>query len=161
MRSGSRDRPCAVTGRGTAATSSAPTVSPFGHRARLGTSPCPAGRSPEKWPRAGPRPDAQRAAWRVPGDALAPGVGQDPGTHCRVFGMGSEPRMTLQTLKVLKVLFSDPLGEHYGLEIANQAGLKSGTIYPILVRLEEYKWVTSDWEEIDPVVEGRRPRRYY
>jgi PadR family transcriptional regulator PadR len=75
--------------------------------------------------------------------------------------MGSEPRMTLQTLKVLKVLFSDPLGEHYGLEIANQAGLKSGTIYPILVRLEEYKWVTSDWEEIDPVVEGRRPRRYY
>ena len=75
--------------------------------------------------------------------------------------MGSEPRMTLQTLKVLKVLLSDPLGEHYGLEMAQQAGLKSGTIYPILVRLEEYKWVTSDWEEIDPVVEGRRRRRYY
>ena len=44
--------------------------------------------------------------------------------------------------------------------MAQQAGLKSGTIYP-LVRLEEYKWVTSDWEETDPVVEGRRRRRYY
>jgi PadR family transcriptional regulator PadR len=75
--------------------------------------------------------------------------------------MGAEPRVTLQTLRVLKVLLSDPLGEHYGLEIANQAGLKSGTIYPILARLEGYGWVSSDWEDIDPVVAGRRPRRYY
>ncbi len=75
--------------------------------------------------------------------------------------MVSEPRMTLQTLKVLKVLLSDPLAEHYGLEMANQAGLKSGSIYPILARLEGYGWVTSDWEEIDPVAAGRRPRRYY
>jgi PadR family transcriptional regulator, regulatory protein PadR len=75
--------------------------------------------------------------------------------------MGTEPRMTLPTLKVLKALLADPLGEHYGLEIAKQAGLKSGTIYPILTRLESYGWVTSDWEDIDPVLAGRRPRRYY
>ena len=75
--------------------------------------------------------------------------------------MGSGPQITLQTLKVLTVLVSDPLGEHYGLEIAEQAGLKSGTIYPILVRLEKHRWVTSNWEQIDPVAAGRRPRRYY
>jgi PadR family transcriptional regulator PadR len=75
--------------------------------------------------------------------------------------MGSEPQMTLPTLKVLKALLADPLGEHYGLQLAREAGLKSGTIYPILVRLEGYGWVESAWEEIDPVVAGRRPRRYY
>jgi PadR family transcriptional regulator PadR len=81
--------------------------------------------------------------------------------HCRVACMGAKPRMTLPTLKVLKVLLSDPFAEHYGLQIAKEAGLPSGTIYPILVRLEGYGWVVSDWEQIDPVVAGRRPRRYY
>jgi PadR family transcriptional regulator PadR len=75
--------------------------------------------------------------------------------------MGATPRMTLPTLKVLKVLLSDPVGEHYGLEIANQANLKSGTIYPILARLETCGWVTSSWEDVDPSVVARRPRRYY
>jgi DNA-binding PadR family transcriptional regulator len=56
---------------------------------------------------------------------------------------------------------SQPLDEHYGLEIANAAELKSGTIYPILARLERAGWVVSEWEQIDPVAEGRRPRRYY
>ena len=75
--------------------------------------------------------------------------------------MGSDFRMTLQTQMVLRVLLSDLLGQHYGLEIAKEAGLPSGSIYPILARLETAGWITSDWEDIDEAAEGRRRRRYY
>ena len=53
-------------------------------------------------------------------------------------------------------------GEHrYGLELSRATGLKSGTLYPILARLEDAGWVVSEWEQIDPSVEGRSARRYY
>ncbi len=52
-------------------------------------------------------------------------------------------------------------GEHYGLELAKAAGLKSGTLYPILARLEAAGWIQGSWERIDPRAEGRRRRRYY
>jgi PadR family transcriptional regulator PadR len=71
------------------------------------------------------------------------------------------PRITLQTIAVLRVLLDEPTNGHYGLEMARAAGLKSGTIYPILARLEQAGWITSAWEDIDPVAAGRRPRRYY
>jgi PadR family transcriptional regulator, regulatory protein PadR len=75
--------------------------------------------------------------------------------------MGSEPRMTLQTQSVLKVLLDNPMTAHYGLEIARRVGLPSGTTYPILARLEQAGWVASEWEEIDQAAEGRRRRRHY
>jgi PadR family transcriptional regulator PadR len=73
--------------------------------------------------------------------------------------MGSQ--ITLQTLKVLVVLSDQPADHHYGLEIAKAAGLATGTLYPILARLERLGWVTSDWEAVDPAAEGRPRRRYY
>jgi DNA-binding PadR family transcriptional regulator len=75
--------------------------------------------------------------------------------------MGREPQVTLQTLAVLKILLDQPSQEHYGLELASRAGLPAGTIYPILARLERAEWVTSAWEEVDPVAAGRPVRRYY
>ncbi len=39
------------------------------------------------------------------------------------------------------------------------AGLPSGTLYPMLARLEDQKLVTSAWET--PQAGGDRPRRYY
>jgi len=83
------------------------------------------------------------------------------GDHARVSSMGTEPRITLQTLAVLKVLLDEPLKERYGLEISRQAGLPTGSIYPILARLEQAGWITSEWEDIDEAVQGRRRRRYY
>ena len=71
------------------------------------------------------------------------------------------PRMTLQTQAVLKVMLDAPDEEHYGLELADAAGLKTGTLYPILARLEQAGWLTSEWEDIDESAEGRRRRRYY
>lgn len=73
----------------------------------------------------------------------------------------NEPRLSLQTLRVLSVMMESPSSDHYGLEIAKATGLSSGTLYPILARLERYKWLDSDWENIDPSTAGRRPRRYY
>lgn len=75
--------------------------------------------------------------------------------------MGWAPQITMQTLKVLSALLDDPAGRHYGLEVAKATGLASGTIYPILRRLEGHRWLEGAWEDIDPVAEGRRPRRYY
>ena len=73
----------------------------------------------------------------------------------------SSPRMTLATQHVLRVLLDDPGQWVYGLQIGESAGLPSGTIHPILARLESYGWVESTWEDIDPRREGRPARRYY
>lgn len=69
--------------------------------------------------------------------------------------------MTMPTRLVLYVLIDDPDREMYGLEICGAAGLPSGTIHPILARLEKTGWLTSRWEEIDTHKEGRPRRRYY
>jgi PadR family transcriptional regulator, regulatory protein PadR len=54
-----------------------------------------------------------------------------------------------------------PGADWYGLELAGRANLKSGTIYPILARLERSGWLTSAWEEVDPAKEKRPRRRLY
>lgn len=70
-------------------------------------------------------------------------------------------KMTLQTQLVLRALLEHPTRELYGLEICAAAGLASGTIHPILARLEGLGWLDSRWEDIDPATEGRPKRRYY
>ena len=69
--------------------------------------------------------------------------------------------MTIPTQLVLRSLLADPVRELYGVEIGDQAGLPSGTVHPILARLEGVRWVESRWEDVDPRVEGRPARRYY
>jgi PadR family transcriptional regulator, regulatory protein PadR len=95
------------------------------------------------------------------GESVATGA-----IHSRVTTLGhgrvaSMPKQTAQTQAVLIALLRDPTESLYGLEIAKAAGLASGTIYPILARLERHGWVESEWEEIDESAEGRRRRRYY
>ena len=69
--------------------------------------------------------------------------------------------MTLPTQLVLRALLEDPTREMYGLEACAAAGLPSGTIHPILARLEAAGWLTSRWEDVDPREQGRPRRRYY
>lgn len=71
------------------------------------------------------------------------------------------PRMTLPTQLVLRAMITDPTREMYGLEIGKAAELASGTIHPILARLESWGWLESRWEERDPHEVGRPRRRYY
>lgn len=74
---------------------------------------------------------------------------------------GSGPRMTLPTLLVLRAMLAEPAREMYGLEICKAAELPSGTIHPILIRLENCGWLESHWEDIEPAEKGRPRRRYY
>jgi len=70
--------------------------------------------------------------------------------------------MTLQLQMVLTEMLSEPSESRYGLDIGAVTGLPSGTIYPILARLERIGWVESDWEDPEAhVAEGRPRRRYY
>ncbi len=70
-------------------------------------------------------------------------------------------RNTSATREVLEV-FATSLGDEiYGLDIMRGTGIASGTIYPILQRLEGEGWLKSRWEDIDPAAEGRPARRLY
>ena len=71
------------------------------------------------------------------------------------------PRMTLPTQLVLRALLDDAEAERYGAELGAMSGLASGTIHPILARLEGVGWLESRWEDVDPSAAGRPPRRYY
>jgi PadR family transcriptional regulator, regulatory protein PadR len=73
----------------------------------------------------------------------------------------STPRITTQSLKVLGALMSSGMEELSGSEIARGTKLASGTLYPILFRLEQAGWLESRWEEADPHKLGRPRRRLY
>ena len=73
----------------------------------------------------------------------------------------SGPRMTIPTQLVLRELLAEPTQEMYGLQICEAAGLPSGTIHPILARLQGLGWLESRWEDVVPQKEGRPRRRYY
>jgi PadR family transcriptional regulator, regulatory protein PadR len=76
--------------------------------------------------------------------------------------MGKEiPRMTTQTLRVLGAFTTAQPDELSGAEIAKLTGLQSGTLYPILARLEQAEWLESKWEVGDPRELGRPRRRLY
>lgn len=75
--------------------------------------------------------------------------------------MGKGPRMTAQTLSVLAAMLEAPYDLWYGLELGKSAELASGTLYPILARLEQAGWLSSTWEDVDPSIAGRPRRRLY
>jgi DNA-binding PadR family transcriptional regulator len=75
--------------------------------------------------------------------------------------MDQDPRLTHQTLKVLRMFMNDPVKAFAGSDIAKETRLMSGTLYPILARLEKAGWLTSEWEVLDPSEEGRPRKRHY
>jgi DNA-binding PadR family transcriptional regulator len=69
--------------------------------------------------------------------------------------------LTPKMAAVLKVFLEDPGQPRYGLELMRRTGQPSGTLYPILAKLERKGWLTGDREDIDPHAEGRPARRVY
>jgi len=63
--------------------------------------------------------------------------------------------------RVLKVLVADPAAQHYGYDLMKAARLPSGTLYPMLARLQQEGLLDSQWEEQRPDAGGRPPRKYY
>jgi PadR family transcriptional regulator PadR len=68
-------------------------------------------------------------------------------------------RPSSQTLTVLRALMADPLTWRYGYELGVEVGLRSGSLYPILVRLSDRELLESAWETGGP--QGRPPRHLY
>ncbi len=68
-------------------------------------------------------------------------------------------RLTRPTALVFQALLE---GHHHGFDIMEATGLPSGTVYPILRRLDAEGLVRSRWER-DTIArqEQRPPRRYY
>ncbi len=68
-------------------------------------------------------------------------------------------RMTYPTAMVLQALAA---GYRYGFDIAQVAGLRPGSVYQILHRLEEAGLASAHWEDAGNARdEGRPSRRYY
>jgi PadR family transcriptional regulator, regulatory protein PadR len=67
-------------------------------------------------------------------------------------------RITLPTAAVLRQMLENPTADYYGFALAEATSFPSGTIYPVLARLETAGWLASFWEEGDPA-ELERPRR--
>jgi PadR family transcriptional regulator PadR len=68
-------------------------------------------------------------------------------------------RVSPQTSVLLESLLQSPAEWRYGYDLSHETGLKSGTLYPILMRLAEKSLLATRWEEA--VVPGRPPRHMY
>jgi PadR family transcriptional regulator, regulatory protein PadR len=73
----------------------------------------------------------------------------------------NEVRLSGRMLTVLKFLLADVRKPRSGADIFAATGVSSGTLYPMLARLEAAGWLSSDWERVDPSEAGRPRRRYY
>lgn len=73
--------------------------------------------------------------------------------------MPRKPNGSRQTRELLVALSSQPRTWHYGYELARRTGLKSGTLYPLLIRLSDQGLLESQWQ--DPERPGKPPRHVY
>ena len=71
--------------------------------------------------------------------------------------MSRPRRPSVQTALVLRALARDPSAWRYGYELGVEIGLRSGSLYPILMRLADRGLLETSWEHEPP--EGR-PRRH-
>jgi PadR family transcriptional regulator PadR len=81
---------------------------------------------------------------------------------CRLASMPAEdPKLTVHTLRLLSLLLEHPDEPVYGLRLAKSIKVPTGTIYPLLARLQRAGWLEATWEELDETEEGRPRRRFY
>ena len=73
--------------------------------------------------------------------------------------MGRLPNRSRQTRLVLAALADAPHQWWHGYDLVRSLGLKSGTLYPLLMRLHEQGLLEAEWRVTD--VRGRPPRHMY
>jgi DNA-binding PadR family transcriptional regulator len=69
------------------------------------------------------------------------------------------PRLSQPTKTLLEELLAAPRSWRHGYDLSRATGLKSGTLYPLLIRLNEAGFLESRWEPSEQ--EGRPPRHAY
>jgi DNA-binding PadR family transcriptional regulator len=73
--------------------------------------------------------------------------------------MARKPNNSAQTRKLVSAMLRQPRTWQYGYELSKQTGLKSGTLYPLLIRLSDQGLLESKWQE--PERPGKPPRHAY
>jgi DNA-binding PadR family transcriptional regulator len=66
-------------------------------------------------------------------------------------------RLTTPTLLVLAALLQSAGEWRYGYDLSRETKLKSGSLYPILIRLRGWGWLQSRWQH----AEDQKPRHMY
>lgn len=69
------------------------------------------------------------------------------------------PNTSPQTVRVLGALLERPGMWQHGYDLSRRTALRSGTLYPILLRLADQGLLEARWEE--PERAGRPPRHVY
>jgi DNA-binding PadR family transcriptional regulator len=72
--------------------------------------------------------------------------------------MARSRSLSPQAVRVLLALAADPAQWRYGYDLATEVHLKSGSLYPILIRLADRDLLETSWEPAPP---GRPPRHLY
>lgn len=71
--------------------------------------------------------------------------------------MARRKNLSHQTHVALLALLQQPENWRYGYDLTQETGLKSGTLYPILMRLHDQGLLQSEWQ---PSPESGRPPRH-
>jgi PadR family transcriptional regulator PadR len=72
--------------------------------------------------------------------------------------MAGSRTLSPQAIRILRALVNDPTRWRYGYDLAREVHLKSGSLYPILIRLADRDLLETSWEE---GLSGRPPRHLY
>jgi PadR family transcriptional regulator PadR len=73
--------------------------------------------------------------------------------------MARKANTSRQTLRLFRSFLERRGDWRYGYDLSRETGLKSGTLYPALMRLEQQGLLETRWEE--PAQRGRPPRHMY
>jgi PadR family transcriptional regulator len=70
-------------------------------------------------------------------------------------------KLTNALVQVALAIMSHPDDRLWGYDLSKETGLRSGVQYPILHRMLDQGWLVDGWEDLDPAIDKRPPRRYY
>lgn len=71
--------------------------------------------------------------------------------------MGRRPNVSRQTRAVLTAFGARPQSWRHGYDLSRETGLKSGTLYPLLMRLHDQGLLEAEWR---PSLQAGRPPRH-
>lgn len=71
--------------------------------------------------------------------------------------MGRPTNVSSQTRTLIAALALRPADWRHGYELSKVTGLKSGTLYPLLIRLADQGFLETDWQASD---QPNRPQRH-
>jgi DNA-binding PadR family transcriptional regulator len=73
--------------------------------------------------------------------------------------MPRRPAISRATQLILAAFARNPGEWRHGYDLCREAGVKSGTLYPMLIRLADQGLLTAEWREAEKP--GRPPRHAY